>query len=113
DVIDDGKPDASAFSRLEALLADFLQWEPIAPSTPKALAETLAPLCRMLRDDVSEVLADETSALHELSAEIRLALFPNASHRDFADTYAQTLTYALLLARLLGEQILTAESAAT
>ena len=111
-VIDSGKIDADASAKLEALLADFRQWRPIPPSTPKALAETLAPLSRMLRDDVAEVLADETSALHGLSAEIREALFPNASHRDFADTYAQTLTYALLLARLLGEQALTAESAA-
>lgn len=111
-VVEGGTVDATASAKLEALLCDFRQWQPVPPSTPKALAETLAPLCRMLRDDVAEVLADETSALHGLSAEIRQALFPNASHRDFADTYAQTLTYALLLARLLGEKDLTAESAA-
>ena len=107
-----GKVDESASRKLFALLTDFIQWEPIVPTTPKALAETLAPLCRMLRDDVGEALEDETSSLRELSKEIREALFPNASHRDFSDTYAQTLTYALLLARLLGETHLTAESAA-
>jgi len=112
-VVDDhGKVDAEAARKLFALLNDFIQWQPIAPTTPKALAETLAPLCRMLRDDVAEALESETSALRELSKEIREALFPNANHRDFADTYAQTLTYALLLARLLGETHLTAESAA-
>lgn len=108
----DGKVDLGAARKLQALLTDFMQWEPIVPTTPKALAETLAPLCRMLRDDVAEVLADETSTLYSLSAEIRRTLFPNASHRDFADTYAQTLTYALLLARLLGESKLTTENAA-
>jgi hypothetical protein len=106
------KVDEAAARKLFALLTDFIQWEPIVPTTPKALAETLAPLCRMLRDDVADVLEDETSSLRELSKEIREALFPNASHRDFSDTYAQTLTYALLLARLLGETKLTAESAA-
>jgi hypothetical protein len=111
-VIDSGRVDPIAAGQLEALLADFHQWQPIPPSTPRALAETLAPLCRMLRDDVAEVLEDEDSTLAALSKEIRQALFPNASHRDFADTYAQTLTYALLLARLLGEEELTAESAA-
>lgn len=112
-VVDDaGTVDADAARRLEALLTDFIQWEPIVPATPRALAETLAPLCRMLRDDVAEVLADQASTLHGLSAQIRRTLFPNASHRDFADTYAQTLTYALLLARLLGEKQLTAETAA-
>jgi hypothetical protein len=55
------------------MLNDFRQWKPIPPTTPKALAETLAPLCRMLRDDVSEVLENKTSALRELSSEIRLA----------------------------------------
>lgn len=112
-VIDaDGAVDPAVAQKLYAMLLDFADWMPIAPSTPKALAETLAPLCRMLRDDVADALADETSALHGLSAEIRKALFPNASHRDFADTYAQTLTYALLLARLLGEEHLTTETAA-
>lgn len=107
-----GKVDEDAARKLFALLTDFIQWEPIVPTTPKALAETLAPLCRMLRDDVAEALEDDKSSLRELSKEIREALFPNASHRDFSDTYAQTLTYALLLARLLGETHLTAESAA-
>lgn len=111
-VVNFGKVDEDAARRLLALLTDFIQWEPIVPTTPKALAEALAPLCRMLRDDVAEALEDDTSSLRELSKEIREALFPNASHRDFSDTYAQTLTYALLLARLLGETRLTAESAA-
>lgn len=112
-VIDeDGVISDAATAKLHALLENFRQWEPIAPTTPKGLAETLAPLCRMLRDDVAEVLENESSTLNALSKEIRQALFPNASHRDFADTYAQTLTYALLLARLLGEQKLTTESAA-
>jgi hypothetical protein len=108
----EGKIDPAVIAKLEVLLTDFMQWQPIAPTTSKALAEMLAPLCRMLRDDVAEALHGEFSALRALSTEIREALFPNASHRDFADTYAQTLTYALLLARLLGEADLTAESAA-
>jgi len=112
-VIDDqGKVVEAAAQKLRAMLEDFSQWEPITPTTPKGLAQTLAPLCRMLRDDVADVLQDETSTLYTLSAEIRHALFPNATHRDFADTYAQTLTYALLLARLLGEERLTTETAA-
>ena len=111
-VDDEGNIVDDAANRLKALLNDFVQWEPIPPASPKALAQTLAPLCQMLRDDVSDVLRDKKSTLYALSSEIRQALFPNASHRDFADTYAQTLTYALLLARLLGEEKLTTETAA-
>ncbi|HLL17272.1 MAG TPA: hypothetical protein VK439_00675 [Rubrivivax sp.] len=84
-----GKVNADAARKLFALLTDFIQWQPIVPTTPKGLAETLAPLCRMLRNDVAAALEDEKSTLRELSREIREALFPNASHRDFSDTYAQ------------------------
>ena len=99
-------------SQLHALLTDFLTWDFVAPSGPKMLAETLAPICRLLRDDVSAAVAHEGSALKRLSAEMRDYLFPHASDEDFADIYAQTLTYALLLARLNGETGLTTASAA-
>ena len=97
---------------LYGLLTDFLDWGFVAPSGPKALAETLAPICRMLRDDVALAVARENSALRRLSAEMRDYLFPHSSDEDFADIYAQTLTYALLLARLNGETPLTTAGAA-
>jgi Type ISP C-terminal specificity domain len=99
-------------NQLFELLTDFLTWQPIVPKGPKALAAMLAPLCRLLREDVAIAVADEKSALKRLSAEIREYLFPLSSDEDFADIYAQTLTYALLLARLNGETHLTATSAA-
>jgi Type ISP C-terminal specificity domain len=99
-------------SQLFELLTDFLIWQPIVPKGPKALAAMLAPLCRLLREDVAIAVADDKSALKRLSAEIREYLFPLSSDEDFADIYAQTLTYALLLARLNGETHLTASSAA-
>ena len=39
-------------------------------------------------------------------------MFPDADNARFADAYAQTLTYALLLARFNGESRLTTDSAA-
>jgi hypothetical protein len=99
-------------NQLFELLTDFLTWQPIVPKGPKALAAMLAPLCRLLREEVAVAVADEKSALKRLSAEIREYLFPLSSDEDFADIYAQTLTYALLLARLNGETHLTATSAA-
>ena len=77
-----------------------------------ALAQTLAPLCRLLREDVSVALRNPNSSLASLACEWRQYLFPDADDDRFADAYAQTLTYALLLARLSGEQHLTTESAA-
>lgn len=98
--------------QLYELITDFLNWQPIVPTGPKALAAMLAPLCRLLREDVAVAVANEKSALKRLSAEIREYLFPLSTDEDFADIYAQTLTYALLLARLSGETHLSAVSAA-
>ena len=102
---DDG---AEAFStrdveNLDSLLKNFVDWEPIVPSTPKALAEMLAPICRLVRGEVLDALSNPESHLTSLASDWREVLFPNADDSQFADAYAQTLTYALLLARFEGE----------
>ena len=99
-------------AKLHTLLLDFLSWQPIPPNSSQALAKTLAPLCRLLREDVSVALRNLDSSLAQLAREWRQYLFPDADDDRFADAYAQTLTYALLLARLSGEQHLTADTAA-
>ncbi len=105
--------DDATLTALFTLLTDFLNWSPIVPHEPRKLAELLAPLCRLLRADVAAAMQTEGSALKVLCGEIRQYLFPHTDDAQFADIYAQTLTYALLLARLNGETDLTAEHAAT
>ncbi len=84
------------------MMQDFLRWEPIVPASPTALAKMLAPLCHLLRADVLTALQNRESNLSLLAADWRKYLFPDADDFQFADAYAQTLTYALLLARLSG-----------
>lgn len=113
DVVTDGK---TAISESDAtaivpLLTDFLSWQPIVPKNVKELAELLAPLCRILRDDVSEALKDAKSPLVQLAQDWRQLLFPDASEEQFADAYAQTVTFALLLGRSEGADPLTLDSA--
>ncbi len=98
--------------KLAVLLRDFFSWDPIVPDTPKKLAEMLAPLCHLVRDDVLRALENESSALSLLAAQWRDNLFSDADNAQFADAYAQTLTYSLLLARFSGERDLSTESAA-
>ncbi|HXG39538.1 MAG TPA: type ISP restriction/modification enzyme, partial [Candidatus Limnocylindrales bacterium] len=97
---------------LESLLTAFLSWQPVVPTSPRALAETLAPLCRLLRHDVLAAVVDPTSALAQLAEEWRRYLFPDADDDQFADAYAQTVTYALLLARLTGASVVDTDGAA-
>lgn len=108
---------AKAFTDEEAkgllrLLQNFLAWQPTAPKSPKALADLLAPLCSMIKNDVALALQDADSNLSYLAADWRKTLFPDADDARFADAYAQTLTYALLLARLSGAQTVEPQLAA-
>jgi hypothetical protein len=109
-----GPGDAHA---IERLLRDFLSWEPFIPTDRlgkidlKGFAALLAPLCRMLRDDVTDALKDSQSPLVQLAKDWRQLLFPDAPDEQFADAYAQTVAFALLLGRSEGADPLTLESA--
>ncbi len=102
---------------VERLLRDFLSWRPIIPIDRrgkidlKGFAALLAPLCRMLRDDVTDALKDQNSPLVQLAKDWRQLLFPDASDEQFADAYAQTVAFALLLGRSEGADPLTLDSA--
>ena len=95
---------------LENLLLDFLNWEPIIPHNPKDLARYLAPLAKFLRSEVELAVEDINSNLSLLANEWRDYLFPHADNHQFADAYAQTLTYALLLAKISGASDLAPET---
>ncbi len=109
-----GTQDAHA---LESLLRDFLMWQPFIPTDGKGridlrrFAEMLAPLCRMLRDDVADALKHTDSPLVQLAKDWRQLLFPDATDEQFSDAYAQTVLFALLLGRSEGADPLTLSSA--
>jgi Type ISP C-terminal specificity domain/N-6 DNA Methylase len=87
---------------LERLFRDFLGWQPSVPHNPSGLAKYLAPLSRFLRSEVENALGQSGSAVELLANEWRQFFFPDADNAKFADAYAQTVTYAMLLARLSG-----------
>jgi hypothetical protein len=110
DVTADGRKAAKAGDAhaIERLLRDFLLWDPSIPKDRKGkidlkgFAKLLAPLCRMLRDDVTDALQDPRSPLVQLAKDWRQSLFGDASDEQFADAYAQTITFGLLLGRAEG-----------
>lgn len=87
---------------LVGLFTDFLQWNPTPPRSAAQLAETSARLCRLLRDEVAEQLDEESPSLTSLAADWRKLLFPNATNAQFADGYAQAVTFGLLMAKARG-----------
>ncbi|MGK5741540.1 type ISP restriction/modification enzyme [Micromonospora sp. URMC 103] len=95
--------------RFELLVNSFLQWQPAPIMSVARLVTILAPLARMLREEVQLALKAERRAtkagapLEEqpflgIARDWRAMLFPNATDAEFADGYAQTVTFALLLA---------------
>ncbi|MFM2273153.1 MAG: hypothetical protein RL702_2218 [Pseudomonadota bacterium] len=99
---------------LERLLRDFLGWTPSVPHNPSSLAKYLAPLTRFLRVEVENALDQPGSAVELLANEWRQFFFPDSDNAKFADAYAQTVTYAMLLARLSGaDKLDPAEAAKT
>lgn len=119
DVATDGRKAAAPQDAhaVERLLRDFLSWQPIIPTDRKGkidlkgFAVLLAPLCRMLRDDVTDALKDPNSPLVQLAKDWRQLLFPDATDEQFADAYAQTVAFALLLGRSEGADPLTLDNA--
>jgi hypothetical protein len=92
----------SAPPALLPLISDFLRWSPIPPKSAKALAEVSARLCRLLRDEVVEQMALANPGLTALAQDWRKLLFPHADDAQFADGYAQAVTFGLLVARARG-----------
>jgi hypothetical protein len=91
----------AAPATLLPLISDFLRWAPIPPKTAKQLAQVSARLCRLLRDEVIEQMALGSAALTGLAHDWRALLFPQADDVQFADGYAQAVTFGLLVARAL------------
>lgn len=97
--VESAGPALAAPPALQNLFKNFLLWNPIPPRTPLQLANLTAGLCRLLRDEVTEQLAAGSEALTGLATDWRKLLFPNASDHEFADGYAQAVTFGLLMAR--------------
>jgi Type ISP C-terminal specificity domain/N-6 DNA Methylase len=89
----------SSPNTLTALFTSFLLWQPDAPKSVPELAKTAARLCRLLRDEVLEHLQQGHGTLKQLHTDWRALLFPNAEDAQFADGYAQAVTFGLLMAR--------------
>lgn len=94
----------------ETLLRDFMLWGPSPITSVSTLVQEVAPLTRLLRGEVLDQLdiekrnvaqgaSEEDQPFTGLASDWRKLLFPSASDEIFADGYAQTVAFALLLAK--------------
>ena len=91
-----------------ALLSAFFSASAPSATSAEQLADGLARRTTLLRDAIRGLLdprAAEGDALRRLHEFYRRSLMSDMTDDDFADTYAQTLVYALFLARLEGGAI--------
>ncbi len=97
----------------QQLLSDFLAWQPVRIRTVGKLVESIAPLTRLLKEQIHEGLQEERRRVKAgadkddqtflgLLSDWRSTLFPLATDPEFADGFAQTITFALLLAQTEG-----------
>jgi hypothetical protein len=113
-------PDPSVQAHAERILKEFLGREPVPIEGAEALARRLARLTHLIRDSI--VAAFQTGNASELltgwRAVFAQTLLPELAEQgneaEFADMFAQTLTYGLFSARALtglGSRFTLAEAA--
>jgi hypothetical protein len=90
------------------MLSHFFLWEPEEPDNLRHLVNIVAGLCSILNDEVAEILRMERKGITDISLfeplarDWRRLLYPKLTDAEFANAYAQTVTFALLLARVDG-----------
>lgn len=88
-------------AQTEDLLGWFLHQEPERVTTARTLAVRMAGLARLLRGATNAIFEEEqeTGALHAQFAAFREVLLHDLTEAQFADMYAQTISYGLFTAR--------------
>lgn len=88
--------------KIAALLDQFLNYTGEIISSPEDLARQMARLTKAIRLATTTALGLEESEgeLHQLKQGFSEVLLPNLTDADFADMYAQTISYGLFAARV-------------
>lgn len=99
------KPLPENFGHFESIIKDFCIHVGQTIKSSKKLAEMMAGKARLLSDIIEKSLTSdeenqENSSLKEQMLAFKQILIHNIIPKDFADVYAQTITYGMFTARL-------------
>lgn len=104
DVVGDGiKPLAENFERFSALVADLGSASPQKIKSATQLARLMAGKARLLERATMKLLEGKDAAktsIGRLMDDFKRTLVPDVDAKEFADIYAQTITYGMFAARL-------------
>lgn len=101
------KPVQENFGQLEALLLNFFGFMGQTIKSPKELAQKMAIKAQLMRDVFKKALDDEnpSQSLSDQLKAFQQILIHDMDTAQFADVYAQTITYGLFTARLHDESL--------
>ncbi|NCP12373.1 MAG: DNA methyltransferase [Sphingomonadales bacterium] len=97
------QPLPDKFDELERQLKLFAQQKPISIRSAQKLAEMMAGKAAIIKDEVGIALEDDAdfrSGLGRQFTSFKDNLLPNLTPGEFADIYAETITYGMFAARL-------------
>lgn len=96
------QPNPDKFEELRRQLKLFAEQKPIAIRSAAKLAEMMAAKAAIIKDEIVIALADEAEARKGLEGQFKsfkTNLLPNLTPDEFADIYAETITYGMFAAR--------------
>lgn len=96
------QPNPDRFEELERQLKLFAEQKPISIRSAAKLAEIMAAKAAIIKDEIGIALADEAEAKKGLEGQFKsfkANLLPNLTADEFADIYAETITYGMFAAR--------------
>lgn len=104
------QPLPDKFEELERQLRLFAEVKPISIRSAAKLAEMMAAKAAIIKDEIGIALADEAEARKGLEGQyksFKANLLPNLTPDEFADIYAETITYGMFAARFHDDDLNT------
>lgn len=100
------QPKPDKFDELARQLKNFASEQPVTIRSAQKLAELMAAKAAIIKDEIGIALDEDPDLRSNLAAQFKgfkADLLPNLTTGEFADIYAETITYGMFAARLHDE----------
>lgn len=104
------QPAPERFEELERQLRLFAEQKPISVRSAARLAEMMAAKAAIIKDEIGIALGDDPDFRSDLGGQFKSFqqnLLPNLTPAEFADIYAETITYGMFAARFHDDDLET------